>query len=276
MSNVFIILKFSFIILWGDKMYLLAADFDNTLWFRDHMLAEDERMIKEFQNQGHLFGLCTGRAIDGIVEPTRGYDMAAHLTFDFYILSSGAYIMDKNKHIIFEKFVPMDIVEAVYEYSDYGNMSIISDKEVYKLYKDRQDGFKGKNIHSLAEIKGENIRSFSLHYNEDEVEMVTKLKDHINELYGKYITAFQNGPHIDIAAVGCSKGEGIRFIQDYFKIDTKYICGIGDNFNDLPLLTAVKNSYTFDYAPQLVQESAKYVVPHLSDCINHILIQDNY
>ncbi|MCD7840540.1 MAG: HAD family hydrolase [Erysipelotrichaceae bacterium] len=257
-------------------MYLLASDFDNTLWFRDHLLDDDVCMIKEFQKQGHLFGLCTGRGIDGIITPTKGYDMLTHLNFDFYILSSGAYIMDSNREIIFEKMIPLDIVEAVYEYSNHGNMTILTVDHSYKIYKDRMDQYPATTIQSFDEIKNEKVRSFSLHYEEDEVAMVTTIKDHINELYGKYITAFQNGPHIDIAAVGCSKGEGIRFIQQYFHIDTEYICGIGDNFNDLPLLEAVTNSYTFDYAPDLVQENARYVVPHLSDCIKDILNKHNY
>ncbi|MCD8028010.1 MAG: HAD family hydrolase [Erysipelotrichaceae bacterium] len=250
--------------------------FFNTLWFRDHLLDEDEYMIKEFQKQGHLFGLCTGRGIDGILTPTKGYDMLEHLNFDFYILSSGAYIMNKEREIIFEKMISINIVEKVYEYTDHGNMSILTMDHVYKLYKDRVDDYPARMIQSLDEIKNEKVRSFSLHYEEDEVEMVTRIKNHINELYGDDIAAFQNGPHIDIAAVGCSKGEGIRFIQNYFHIDDKYLCGIGDNFNDLPLLEAVSNSYTFDYAPDLVQENARYVVPHLSDCIKDILNKHNY
>ncbi|MCD7808116.1 MAG: HAD family hydrolase [Erysipelotrichaceae bacterium] len=252
-------------------MYLLASDFDNTLWFRDHLLDDDVYMIKEFQRQGHLFGLCTGRGIDGIVVPCEGYDMLEHLSFDFYILSSGAYIMDKDRHIIFEKMIPMDIVEEVYKYTDHGNMSILTRDHVYKLYKDRVDHYPAKKIQSLDEIRNEEVRSFSIHYEEDEIAMATVMKDHINDLFGKYISAFQNGPHIDIAAVGCSKGEGIRFIQEYFHLDDEYICGIGDNFNDLPMLEAVEHSYTFDYAPNEVQEKAKYVVPHLSDCIKDIL-----
>ncbi|MCD7893670.1 MAG: HAD family hydrolase [Erysipelotrichaceae bacterium] len=257
-------------------MYILASDFDNTLWFRDHLLDEDELMIKEFQKQGHLFGLCTGRDIKGIVTPTDGYDMLAHLSFDFYILSSGAYIMDKNRNIIFEKLIPMDIIEKVYEYTNHGNMSIITVNGAYKIYKDRNGHYPATMIESLDEIRNEKVRSFSIHYQEDEVEMVTKIKDHINELYGQYISAFQNGPHIDIAAVGCSKGEGIRFIQEYFQISSEYICGIGDNFNDLPLLEAVNHSYTFDYAPELVKQNARHIVPHLSDCIKDILNTHNY
>ena len=36
-------------------MKLLASDFDNTLWFHDHMKERDVKTIKEFQKQGNLF-----------------------------------------------------------------------------------------------------------------------------------------------------------------------------------------------------------------------------
>ena len=35
-------------------MKLLASDFDNTLWFNDHMKDNDVKNIKEFQKHGNL------------------------------------------------------------------------------------------------------------------------------------------------------------------------------------------------------------------------------
>ena len=37
-------------------MNLLASDFDNTLWFQDHMNKKDVEAIQSFQKKGHLFG----------------------------------------------------------------------------------------------------------------------------------------------------------------------------------------------------------------------------
>ena len=35
-------------------MNLLASDFDNTLWFQDHMNKKDVEAIQSFQKKGHL------------------------------------------------------------------------------------------------------------------------------------------------------------------------------------------------------------------------------
>ena len=55
-------------------MKLLASDFDNTLWFEDHMKDEDVKAIHEFQKHGHLFGICSGRSLSGILRPSKPYE----------------------------------------------------------------------------------------------------------------------------------------------------------------------------------------------------------
>ena len=80
------------------KMNLLASDFDNTLLFDNKMKERDVKTIKQFQENGHLFGLCTGRSLEGVMTPTLPYD----IQYDFYILLSGALILNKDKDIILE------------------------------------------------------------------------------------------------------------------------------------------------------------------------------
>ena len=46
--------------------------------------------------------------------------------------------------------------------------------------------------------------------------------------------AFQNLDSIDIVSKGCSKGEAIKRVREHFHIKT--FAGIGDSYNDLPML----------------------------------------
>lgn len=48
-------------------MKILASDFDNTLYFHNSMKENDLKAIKKFQEKGNLFGICTGREINGII-----------------------------------------------------------------------------------------------------------------------------------------------------------------------------------------------------------------
>ena len=85
MYNLFVFrYEFPYNKIWGENMKLLASDFDNTLWFEDHMKDEDVKAIHEFQKHGHLFGICSGRSLSGILRPSKPYD----IQYDFFILLS--------------------------------------------------------------------------------------------------------------------------------------------------------------------------------------------
>ncbi len=244
------------------EMKLLASDFDNTLWFFDHMKEEDLSAVRQFQKRGHLFGLCTGRPLKGVLKPSEDYD----IQYDFYILLSGGLILNKDLEVIFEKKIPLSIVEEIYEILDHQCMSIVYQDHMYqfgneKLMKD------DKVVSSFEELHTDEVNAFSFHYQKDEKDKATVVKDMINERYGEYVEAFQNNEHIDIAARGCSKGEGIKIIQNYFQLDDDMIYGIGDSWNDIPMLKTVKHGYTFTYAPSDVKKLAEGIVETLKDCI---------
>ena len=88
-------------------MKALACDFDGTLFFSDNspeISFTDIDAIKSFQSKGNLFGFCTGRTIEGILEHTDGL-----LQADFYITNSGACILNKDFDVLFEKIIPKTI-----------------------------------------------------------------------------------------------------------------------------------------------------------------------
>ena len=81
----FVYFPYSYIYIGERKMKILASDFDNTLFFRDGVHKQDVEAIRTFQKQGHLFGLCTGRQLEGIKYPfggNRDYPLT-DIDFDF-------------------------------------------------------------------------------------------------------------------------------------------------------------------------------------------------
>ena len=67
---------------------IMASDFDGTLRRYDHwhpyVRRDDMEAIAAFRNQGNLFGMCSGRALDSIMKASAGMPPA-----DFYIVSIG-------------------------------------------------------------------------------------------------------------------------------------------------------------------------------------------
>ena len=71
-------------------MKALASDFDGTLYVNGKIDSKDVEAINQFQKD-NLFGICTGRPIKHTV-----YFLTDHFKSDFYITSTGSYILDKE------------------------------------------------------------------------------------------------------------------------------------------------------------------------------------
>lgn len=249
-------------------MKLLASDFDNTLFFEHKYMKENDlKAIYKFQQDGHLFGVCTGRSLEGVLRPSQDYD----IEYDFYILLSGALILNKEKEVIFEKKIPISLVNEIFESLDKQDATVVYKDIMYRVCENRQEDFHAQIIKSFTELKTDKVSAFSFHYQEDEIDQATKATQFINDKFGHIVHAFQNNQHIDLAMKGCSKGNGLKLIQEYYHIQDDDIYCIGDSWNDLPMFSVIQHAYTFTYAPNDVKKQAEVVVETLGDCINNIL-----
>lgn len=242
----------------------LGSDFDGTLYFfkiPGHIKEEDIQAIKEFQKQGGLFGICTGRSLKGVIWAVEG-----KIDFDFYILASGSFILDKNLRPIYKRCISRELLGEVYnKYKDSVEIVIQANDTVYNL--DNAYPMQTK-INSLDEIDGDNI--YGLSFGANTPEEAEKIAKEINKSYGNVLIAFQNTSNIDIVSKGCSKGNAIKILKEHFNIN--HIGGIGDSYNDISMLENVDLPFTFPYAPKEVQEKATYIVNNVAEAIQKLKI----
>ena len=85
------------------------------------------------------------------------------------------------------------------------------------------------------------------------------------------LAAFQNEEWIDVAPRGCSKGKGIEILKSHLALDT--IAGIGDSYNDIPLLRTTSPSFTFHSSPAAVKQEAQIVVNSLAEAVAILMRQ---
>lgn len=120
---------------------------------------EDIEAILEFQRQGYLFGICSGRIIAGLIHQLNGI-----IRPDFYIVSTGGLILDKDYHVLYGKTVPFDITCEIYEtYKDEIELlpQTISLEYVYITNPFPDDSHIMK-IDSMKDMQGQELFSFSL------------------------------------------------------------------------------------------------------------------
>lgn len=250
-------------------MKVFASDFDNTLFlFKDgkgYFNPKDIEKIKEFQSKGNLFGLCTGRSLYDVF-----FDAKDILEFDFYILVSGAIILDKNQTPLHKATIPFPVIKDMYLYfkNKYNyNPLFVTDQRFSCV---NCMVFEDVDTDIYEDIDHMSHREFAgVTYVLDNSEEAHQLCTELNQLYGQTIIGYQNATNVDIVCRGTSKGSGIEFIKKHLGVDT--IFGIGDSFNDLPMLEKVDVSFTFNSSPKQVQQQATHLVNSIAEALSIII-----
>ena len=248
------------------KKKVFASDFDGTLYFYKadvKLPPENVEKIREYQAAGHLFGLCTGRQVGGLTPFITGF-----VEPDFFITSSGANILGRGYTPIRKLGVDRDVADAIVREMNPKGYKLTLDVEGNICVFAEMD-YPGKYyvITGVDDCPPGLIHQVSIHT--ESLEEAAHWSAYINERYGDKVEAFQNVIEIDIAPQGCSKGKGVEFLREYMREQYGDILlfGIGDSINDLPLLEASDISYTFPYAPEIVQKKATKVVSTIVDAL---------
>ena len=240
-------------------MKIFASDFDSTLYFweRDpHISKEDIAAINRFRKEGGLFGVCTGRSLFGIRHPLEGI-----LDLDFYILASGALVLDKDFNEISKTCVDRDIIIEVYE-RFAGKESIIHANDTVYSFSGFYDMH--ESIKSFDEIEGDSFYGVSIA--PDDTADVKTICDAVNREYGEYLSAYPNRHIADIVSCDCSKGKAMKMIRAHFGADIT--AGIGDSFNDIPLFENCDVSFTFHSSHEDVKSRADHIVGSVNEALD--------
>lgn len=157
-------------------------------------------------------------------------------------------------------------MKAIYQqYHQKAEVSIQADFRIYTLVKDSKIPIAQTYVESIDCIGDEHI--FGLSINAVHEQQAKQWTHDLNETY-KEIIAFQNKEYIDIVKRGCSKGEAVKKLKELLHLDMVY--GIGDSYNDIPMLESADCSFTFHDSPQIVQEKATHIVSSISEAITMI------
>ncbi|MBO7702879.1 MAG: HAD hydrolase family protein [Solobacterium sp.] len=247
---------------------VFASDFDGTLYFykaEDKLPQANVDKVKEYQAAGHLFGLCTGRQVGGLTPFIGGI-----IEPDFYITSSGSNIIDRHFNKIYQRGVDPKVADAlVKELQPKGFRITLDVGGEICVFKEMDYPGHYYVIRGVDDLPEGLIHQVSVHTEDlKDAEYYAKW---VNDHFGDDVEAFQNVIEIDIAPKGCSKGKGVGILREFLheKIGDYRLYGIGDSINDLPLLEASDISYTFPYAPKIVQDRADFVVETIVDALEH-------
>ena len=253
---------------------LFASDFDGTI----HTFGESDsyvvsptntQAILDLQSAGELFGVCTGRPLYGLTDQT---DAAPGLdfSFDFYIATTGAALFDRDRQLIWNQTAPKDVVRECCELLRPLNKSdeflLIVASEAYWSLEQGTPWPMLRYADSFDEIGGP---FYGLGIETATVEQAAEAAALVNERFSGVLTAYVNLASIDVVPAGCSKGTGLRRAAEYF--GATLTAGMGDSFNDLPLLDAADVAYTFHSADPGMHSHADVLVDSAAEAIRDFM-----
>lgn len=222
---------------------LIASDYDGT-FCRVRVFKNDIKKVDHWRKNGGKFGFVTGR----------GYDFTNtlkdnNITFDFLILYNGSLILDSNLNTIFESFIDDSVISELEKYFDNNNS--------VRSY-DRSDGKPKHKYYATC----------------DTFRTALSIAEMINNDLSDYVTAFVNGVHVNCAAKGSSKADGIRFILNYYGYTSEEAAVVGDDYNDIGMISEY-NGWAVINSKKAVRKQASHICFSVGTLISKLIKKVN-
>ena len=247
-------------------MKIIASDYDGTL-NRSGISDSVRKAIDMWREHGNIFGIVTGRGIGNVLSVMRRDNFKS----DFFVANNGSVVADTSGNILFchtgDTSVTCDVCRLILAHGCGAACVNYVDSEVFVCSSD----FAKKHedyvlIDSFSDDKG--FTQISTVCSDDSAS--ERLTAVINDVFGGYVSAFQNGICIDIVPSGVDKASGIRKLLELKSLGEDAVCTVGDNNNDLAMIKAFR-SYAVQNAIDAVKKTADYTVSDIAELIEREL-----
>lgn len=246
---------------------LLVSDMDATLLNSEHKISEENRQaIEYFISEGGRFTVASGRMVDAVRAYFKDFRINAPA-----ILHNGAKLFDYERNAsVYEKFIEENrkaVFRRVRKDRPELGLEIYSDEKVY-VYNEcfETERFKTKTYDVTYGMPEEIwnkpwIKALIIGHKEqlDEFEPIYRRN------YDKGYSVRSGDKYLDIVATGTSKGYGLKRLAELVNIKPQNIYAVGDNMNDIDMLSFAENSYAVENAVPQIKRTAAFSAPSCDD-----------
>ena len=245
--------------------YLLASDFDGTLLRKKQVSEEDRLAIKEWQDQGHIFCLCSGRCPQAGVEEMKKWGISP----DLLITGNGGSATDMSGNLLFQHFFPAEHLQALLERAQEWECTGFhlhgkhGEPLIWSTIQPERTNITWEQAKTVTEFT-----QFGSNY-KGRPDVAAEFAGWVTKTFPN-VTAHINGTYIDCTVRGIDKATGVANAAEQFGILPENCYTIGDNGNDLPMLLAYHGAVIETGNPETIQKVGKSV-PSVAAFIKEIL-----
>lgn len=247
---------------------ILFSDFDGTLFVNGTVSDEDREALLRWRAAGNLFAMASGRHVSALQE----HLAREGIEWDYLLCLNGAEAYDRDEQMLFE--TPIDIALL---------------PELYRTMA-QEDGWAkvcyGSRADRIKTAHCSDLNPKHTHYPEPHLVSIEKftqictamqteseasaVKERVMERFGDFVCAELNGHCIDVNARGVSKSSGIARLIERIGLDRSCVYTIGDNFNDLCMLTNY-NGYAVAHALEPVRLQTGRTVKNVAELVDQVM-----
>lgn len=252
------------------KFDLFISDYDGTLGNApaNDIDAQTLSAIKEYQNKGGKFVVCSGREYRSIkkILTTQGLDglciclqgaLAVDLATEKVLYNGG---LETEYALEALDLMPKELMPMAY----YQDLFYVDENQknfhVYDLYAKRVELPYGvADLKKLIVKKGAPNKLGWL----GEPELIIKMQKEMNERFmGKHLS-FNSGASVLLEAINplFDKGNAVRFLSKHFSIPMERIIAVGDSTNDIPLVNGEWHGVAVGDGKNELKAVAKEIAP---------------
>lgn len=250
---------------------ILFSDFDGTLYVNSAVSTANREAIRRWRAAGNLFAMASGRYVGALREHLNKEEV----DYDFLVCLNGAEAYDRKGNLLFEQPIRIEILNGLFD------ALVQNDGWANVCYGDRADRIRTEicshynpdHPHYPRERLSSFCRFTQICTGYEDMDTAFAARDRVLARYGEYVSAQINGRNLDVNAASVRKSGGIQRLIDQIGIPPKQVVTVGDNFNDLCMLTAYRG-YAVAHAPGDVRRKAYGVVTDVAQLVELLMRED--
>lgn len=243
----------------------IVSDFDGTLVDSSLIISEKvQKAIKKYIKSGGIFSIATGRDYHGALKA-----ICKDLGIEtLHIVRGGSEIVSSKTHqVVWGKYINPQLLDELLTFlHSKSNIYFVAEREE-KIY--TPDGAKhsmfGNNavFGVLKDIDLNNVPKVFLPPPENEPKIVLSLFEELQQKFPQLHiikTGSETSLGLDINDTGVSKHLALLEYSKLMNLSPQEIVGIGDSYNDYPLLSACGYKVAMGNAPEELRQIADKIV----------------
>lgn len=246
----------------------LITDFDGTLVGLDFTPSPKitKAIAKSIEN-GYRVSIATGRPFEGMIKKVC---RQLHLQAP-QIVKGGAEIIDpKTDQILWVEYFPLKDAKRIIKFFTDGayHFSVESDEHIFtvngEVIKEYGPDILFRDLRRLDYNKVAKIVLINNFPNITLEEMIENLRKFYPNLHTT-IAGLETRPVLDITSKKATKHLAILRLSEILGINPGFMIGVGNGYNDYPLLSACGFKVAMENAPKELKEIADMIVPKVEE-----------